>query len=166
MNTARHFSLPGWAIIFLDAVVEDIRRRPHRKPGVWKFKEGAIPSLSPKQIDACLRQPTTKVLKQWVSHYASVKYPDRPHQDPAIEHALKHLATEVASYKRGANSRNTQSYLRGKQKGMERQTAELSKLQNELELTRNTLEHVTEQIAAEHAVASAALTLSASNSKA
>jgi hypothetical protein len=159
MDTARHFSLPDWAIIFLNAVVEDIRKRPHRKPGVWKFKEGAVPSLSPKQIDACLRQPTTKVLKQWVSHYISVKFPDRPHHDPAVEHALKHLATEVASYKRGANSRNTQCHLRaeyGKQKGMKRKAEELSNLQHELELTQNTLEHVIEQTAAEHTLTNAA----------
>lgn len=163
MDTARHFNLPPWAIKFFEAVIDDICKHPERKPGVWKFKAGAVLGFSPKELDNFLKQPTTKVLKQWVLHFVSVKYPKRPVADNAVERALQSLGEQVASYKRGANSRNTQSRLRAqysRQKGYEQQavatTRRFREVERELQLTKNLLEHRLYQKDAESAVSAMA----------
>lgn len=147
MASAHNF-VPNWAWHFFDAVVKNILAHPDRKKGVWKLKAKALESFSPKELDKFLKEPTTKLLKQWAAQYAQSKYPTRPANDARLEQALTRLGEQVASYKRGANSRNTQTYLRAqynKQTANEHQVQHslkrIKKLEDELLLTRNVLEH-------------------------
>ena len=159
-------TLPAWAIQFFEAAISHICKCPQRRAGVWKFKRGEITEPTPKELDKLLHRVNTRMLKMWVNRYVSAAYPVRPILNDALkEHALQCLVTEVASYKRGASSRNTQSklrseYGRGKQERRNSESAAIASVQYTLELSRNLLEHVRAQEITETAVTDACKALS------
>lgn len=150
MSCAPQAGVPAWALYFFDATVKHIRKTPKRKPGVWKLKPNELEHLTPKDLDQHLKGVSTKELKRWARSYLNSKLTAHLQREPADDTVLRLFILEVATYKRGATSRVTQSKIRHDFKTRtsshyDPQNNILTKTQRALDLTRNALDHRNEE---------------------